>query len=531
MTRFLDGLIGALVLVLLGVLSTGGWTVPMGPFPIPVRRAEDVVLAILPFLAFRCWLRPPTLPNIRPEGAVAAGVAIYTLVFSFITLTRHHTFQTHGMDLGYYAQEVWLMSRGLYPVVSVWAEIHAWGGHLDPIVPLLVPLAWIAPLADALLVAQTLFLALGAAPLYLLGRARVGPGPAAALALVYLLNPSLHGINVRDFHAAALAIPLLLTAMYAVESRSAWLFWIAAVLALGTREDAAIPVVGLGLWLALAKRRWVWGGAVVAGGLVWLVAAIHWLMPHFSGTPYPYLTARYGHLGGSLGEIVLSPVLRPATVIGVLASAGRVSYLAAILAPLAFLPLFAPLASVGAVTALAQNLVNSDPVLFNYRTQYQSFVLPFLLVGAVGGLQRLQRQPRAPSVRAVLAFAAFASVALGARTANDLAVPRWWPGAREHAARQILAQIPPDASVSAWDRFTPHLAERTRVFIFPLGADRSDYLALERGALTQGYKHDLSVARDGETVTIAFGGRTTQRFGVVAEAGDFLLLRKMPAGS
>ncbi len=527
LVRALDGLAAALLACLVAVLLTGGFSVPVGPRHISVTRPEDVLLATLAVLALRWWLAPVRLPTVRPGRAVAAGVALYALVFSFISVTQHYTLRTHALDLGYYVQELWLMARGLSPFVSIWG-LHAFAGHLDPSMYLLVPIAWVAPIAPALLIAQSVALALGAVPLYLLARVRLGEGPAAGLAVLYLLNPSLHGINTKDFHTAALAIPLLLTAMYAVEARRPWLFLAATIATLGLREDAAIPVVGLGLWLALARRRWVWGAAVAAGGVAWLLAAVHWVMPHFSGVPYPYFAHRYTHLGRSLGEIFLAPVLRPGAIIALVASARRLTYLFAMLAPLGFLPLLAPLASVGALPALAQNLLNTDPVLFNYRTQYQSFVLPFLLVGAVAGLDALPRVGRTLRTPALVTAAALVSLALTSRTLNDLGVSRWWPGERERAAFRVLAQVPPEATVAAWERFVPHLAERRGAFVFPLGIDRSDYLALEVGALVPGARQEIPAVREGDTVTFEAGQPAGPlRFTVVAEEDRFVLLRRI----
>jgi uncharacterized membrane protein len=45
---------------------------------------------------------------------------------------------------------------------------------------------------------------------------------------------------VRDSHAAALAIPLLLAAIYFAEVRRPWLFVVATALALMCREDRGL---------------------------------------------------------------------------------------------------------------------------------------------------------------------------------------------------------------------------------------------------------------------------------------------------
>jgi len=186
-------------------------------------RPEHLFLLLLGLVALRALLVPRPVPALRPRRVVAVGVAAYALLFSFVTVTRHFTFATHALDLGYYVQLTWNLARGAGPYVSL-PEMHAWGDHLSPIMYAFVPAFWIAPGPVPLLTAQSVALALGAVAVFGLARARLGDErPAAAFALLYLASPSLQGINVRDFHAAALAIPLLLAAAWAVEAGRPWL--------------------------------------------------------------------------------------------------------------------------------------------------------------------------------------------------------------------------------------------------------------------------------------------------------------------
>jgi predicted membrane protein DUF2079 len=221
-------------------------------------RPEHLFLLLLGLVALRLLVHPRPLPAVRPRRVVAVGVAAYAALFSFVTVTRHFTFETHALDLGYYVQLVWNIARGAGPYVSL-PEMHAWGDHLSPIVYLFVPAYWLVPGPVVLLVGQSVALALGGVAVFGLARARLGDeGPAAAFALLYLANPSLHGINVRDFHAAALAIPLLLAALWAVEAGRVWLALLPAALTLLCREDAALPVMRGSRWVAAAgsPARW-----------------------------------------------------------------------------------------------------------------------------------------------------------------------------------------------------------------------------------------------------------------------------------
>src|SRR5207244_8622728 len=113
-------------------------------------------------------------------------------------------------------------------------------------------------------------------------------------------------------------------------------------------------------------------------------------MPYSRGSPYPHL-GPYPPLAASLPEILVTLVARPWRWAPVMLTLPKLAYLAAMLAPLGFLPLLAPRALAAALPGLAMNLLSLDPVLFNYRSQYQSFVLPFLVLASVDGYARLRQ--------------------------------------------------------------------------------------------------------------------------------------------
>jgi uncharacterized membrane protein len=489
-------------------------------------RPEILFLALLGVVSVRLLVAPVPVPAWRPRRVLAIGMLAYTLVFSFVTVTRHFTFLTHALDLGYYVQLTWNLAGGRGPYVSLPA-MHAWGDHLSPIMYLFVPAFWVAPGPVVLLVAQSAALALGAVPVFAIARRRLGDErPAVAFAVLYLLNPSLHGINVRDFHAAALAIPLLLAVLYCVEAGRPGLFAVAVALALLCREDAALPVLGIGAWLAVVRRRLVWGATTLAIALGVLVADVRWIIPWYRGEPYPHL-ARYARYGDSLGGIASGLLLHPLRALGALLSAGRLVYLLALLAPLGFLPLLAPAEILGALPALSQNLFASDPILYHHRTQYQSFVLPFVIGAAIAGYERLAARAPGRWPVGVVAVAMALSLALAARTVNDLSFARWWPGPGARAASAVVARVPPEAAVSAQDPYVAHLSLRQQVSVFPLGIERADHVLLNAATYPWRNLPGVSMARAGEAVTIGMPDRREYRYEVVSEAGSHLLLRRL----
>ena len=517
--RLLDwAVLGAAAWLVGALLFWSGWSASFW------MRPEHVFLLLLGIVSLRILVVPVAVPAFAPRQVVIVGVVTYALLFSFMTITRHLAFRTHALDLGYYVQLTWNLARGNGPRVSL-PEMHAWGDHLSPIMYLFVPAFWVASGPVVLLIGQSVALAAGAVAVFGIARRRLhDERPAAAFALLYLLNPSLHGINVRDFHAAALAIPLLLAALCFAEAELPWHCLAAILLILMCREDAALLVMGLGAWLAVGRRRWVVGTLTAVGALALLAVEVRWVIPYFRQEPYAHLS-RYAGLGHSLGEIAATMALHPLQALGTVMTGGRLMYLMLMLAPFGFLPLLGGWDLIGAVPAFVENLFSSDPVLYNHRTQYQSFVLPFLVLAAVTGYSRLaaRKLERSPTAILVMAFAL--SLALASPAANDLAVARWWPGAEQRAAYAVLAQVPADATVSAQDRYVPHLSLRRSVTVFPVGLDRAQYVLLNERTYPWRNLPEVTLTRRGNDVTIVSGSQEFH-YTVAAEGGPHVLLRR-----
>jgi uncharacterized membrane protein len=457
--------------------------------PVRVDRPEDAVVVTALLVAARALLRPYVVPAVDPRRAVLAGVAIYMLLMGFIVLTRHWAMRTHALDLGQPVQVLWNILRGAGPELTQIPgfvggdRMSRWGDHFEPILYLLTPVAWLWPGAESLLLQQTAGLAAGALFAYGYARDRLGAAAAAAFALLYLLNPSVHGINLRDMHPAAFVIPCVLAAAWAYDrGRHVWCA-VALVLALACREDAALAVVGFGIWLALARGRWAVGAAVAVVAVAVLFVDLQYVIPYYrnEGKPYNHLY-RYEHLGGSLREIVTTILFRPWRWIPVLFTGSKLVYLAALLAPLGWLSLFAPRVALAAAPGLAMTILSNDYRLYNFRSQYQSFILPFLVLAAIDGYGKLKAREDDRQVTgrrlstSLLGFAFVASIVLTSPTFNDLGVNKWRLGPMQQAAYRLTAQIPPDASVSSNERLAPHMALRRDIWVFPYGVPQARYV-------------------------------------------------------
>jgi len=161
----------------------------------------------------------------RDEGRIALGlVAVYVLLFGTLSLIRHWSFHSTGLDLGVFDQVIWNTSQGRFTESTLSLDRcppHSFfGDHFSPILLALVPLYWVFPHPETLLVVQMVALALGALPIYLLARRLLPRGIERLIwVLAYVVSAPLAFITLYDFHEVALAVLPLGLAMYFLVTR------------------------------------------------------------------------------------------------------------------------------------------------------------------------------------------------------------------------------------------------------------------------------------------------------------------------
>jgi uncharacterized membrane protein len=222
----------------------------------------------------------------------------YILFFSTLTITRHNALQTNAYDLGNADQAVWNTARGQPLAFTNWegrAKTFKAGTrlamHVEPIYLLIAPLYWLWSDVRALLILQTVVLALGALPAYWLARDRLGDGlPAVIFPAIYLLFPTLQAANLFDFHAVTLSASLLLFALYGLLCRRTRLFLVFSLLAAATKEEMPLLIAMMGLYAAIVQRRRRLGLVVAVAGVAWFVIAAFVIVPAFNTSGRsPYL--------------------------------------------------------------------------------------------------------------------------------------------------------------------------------------------------------------------------------------------------
>src|SRR5262245_36428073 len=269
--------------------------------------------------------------NRRDAAILAIVVCLFTSAYAIGGLSRYRLFET-GSDLAIFDQAIWHASRYEPPASTISGFSNILGDHFYPVLGLFVPLYWIAPAPQTLIIVQAFLLAVSCVPVFLFLRDRLTSGPALTLTAAYGLFWGMQRTATFDVHEFAFA-PLFIAMLILAMQRQQWtLFWIAAIGTALVKEDL-IPLLGFaGLYLFVRgeRRR---GALLMSFAAVVFVALVGFVLSRIGDS------TGYRYTGGY--DVA---VRRPWTIpIMLVTPAVKVQTMVSWLAPFVFLPLFSPL--------------------------------------------------------------------------------------------------------------------------------------------------------------------------------------------
>jgi uncharacterized membrane protein len=303
------------------------------------------------------------------------------------------------------------------------------------------------------------------------------------------MYPALQAAVVFDFHGVTLAATFLAFALWALLQRRYVAFGVASLLAMSCKEDMPLLVLVMGLYILVIQRQWRVGLITLAVSLIWFVMANFVIIPAHSPIGDNIHIVRYGDLGDTMDEVIVSVLTRPLRVLAVAFESTRLPYWLLLTMPVAFTSLLDPAVFLMALPSLAINTLSSNSATYTPDTfHYTAPIVPFIVISSIGGVTRLSRwlakgdeQQRATWRNRLLIIVVGASVGyhLMAGYTPLRRGFRWpTPDAHDSMAGQMLENIPAQASVSATNSLVPRLSNRSHIFIFPKIED-AEYVAID----------------------------------------------------
>lgn len=320
----------------------------------------------------------------------AAASMLAVLFFAFIsvwTVCRIYTFSTPAYDFGIFSQMFHSIKETGRPLTTLerGGLLSHFAVHVSPIYYLMLPFYLLFPCPATLQVLQALVMALAVHPLWKLAKHRGLSAPLCTIVCAGLLCfPAFAGGAGYDLHENCFLTVLLLWLLCFIDRDRPLPAAVFAVVTLLVKEDAAVYVAVIGLWLMLRALYGAPGGDCPAGlsavrscsgpacaapvprsvpasvrrflhtlrvrrfltGLFLFTAAVLyflWVTAWLAGSGDGVMTGRYDNLiydgSGSLLTVIKTVLLCPMKVLFECTDADKLPFIALTLLPLLGLPL------------------------------------------------------------------------------------------------------------------------------------------------------------------------------------------------
>lgn len=453
------------------------------------------------------------LPVKKRYGVIAALAAvIFFLIVSAWTVSRVASFSTPTFDFGIFSQMFYNMKTSGLPMTTVERDglLSHFAVHVSPIYYLMLPFYMLFPFPATLQILQAAVMASAVIPLWMLGKRHdIAGGFRVILCGILLVQPAFAGGAGYDLHENAFLTPLILWLFYAVDTRNRWLIPLSAILTLMVKEDAAVYVAIVGVYLLLRSglqkdRNGVFWGMGLLGASVLYFYAVTW---YLSSAGDGVMTYRYQNFmtedSGSLLSVIKAVLLCPMKAVYECVDAEKLSYIALTLLPLLGMPLLTRKYEryILLIPYILVNLMSDYTYQHNIFFQYNFGSLAFLMYLTLRNLADI-RWPRirwiAGSLALLVSVSCFSAQVLP--KAKDAV--NYYVNYRGYYAQveQALSIIPEDASVSATTFYTTYLSQRELLYDVRYAKTEhvlsTEYVALNMNADAD-YKKYATGSRDG----------------------------------
>lgn len=440
-----------------------------------------LVLGILVAYALRGWNRRPE-PIVAPQPThpawlwvTAALVLGFFLIISAWTVGRVASLGTSTYDFGLFAQMFHSMKETGLPMTTLERDtlLSHFDVHVSPIYYLMLPFYCLAPYPATLQALQAAVMASAVIPLWKIGsRYGLSAPQRTLLCAVLLLYPAFGCGASYDLHENCFLTPLLLWLLYGISAKSIPVTAVSALLTLMVKEDAAVYVAVVGLWLLvrtllrykrLDRHDLLTGAALLSVSLVWFFLATNHLAQNGDGV----MTYRYDNFmfnnSGSLITVIFAVIMNPMKAIYECVDPEKLEYIAMTVLPLMGLPLLTRRYEryILLIPYLLVNLMSDYQYQHSIWFQYNFGSVALLLYLTAVNIAdlKLESSRMIPLVMSVL---------ICGNCFLETAYPRAEYYFREATGnyeyyqniRDTLDLIPEDASVTATGYYTTYLSKR-----------------------------------------------------------------------
>lgn len=306
--------------------------------------------------------------NISRKTRILLSMALALSFVLFIGIScclRYLNYNTPCFDFGIFSQMFYNMKESGLPIASCERDelLSHFAVHFSPIFYLLLPVYYLFPSPNTLMIAQCALTALGVIPLTLICKNhKLSDFSTLIFTILYLLYPCFSKSCFFYIHENNFLIVLILFLLYFSEKGKAVPSLIFAFLIMLVKEDAPVYTAVTALYFLFTNKNYKCNLSILTASILYFISVTFFIGKYGDGV----MTDRYSnymlHSDESLFSVIETAVKNPLYVLQQCAKEDKILFLFQMLLPLAFLPF---------ITKKAERLILLIPfVLVNLMPDY-----------------------------------------------------------------------------------------------------------------------------------------------------------------
>ena len=411
----------------------------------------------------------------RRAALITACVLFFltTVIFGFLTSLKYRSYSNFTFDFGVFAQMYERMAVTGIPSTTVERShmMSHFGVHFSPIFYLFLPGYYIFRTPIYLFYIQAAAVASGVFAVWLIsGRLGLSGRLTIALELLYAFYPCLMNGTFYDFHENKFLTSIILFLFYFILSRKLIGTGILSLLLLSVKEDAAIYLIVIALYVMISRKEFLRGGVMLTMAVVYFIIAQHIVSSvGTEGVMMDRLGDYFINDEHSFFSVFKALFFDVGYMLKQVFSAEKIPFILWMFLPVLFTPFITKRISslILLLPILPINLMQSWQYQYDVNFQYTYGVAALILISAILVIVGLKGSVRRVVVLTSLCLCLVMSVSLIAPKIEYVFQFMESTASTRDEMDALMDEVPADATVTATDSLVPHLYKVEWLYTIP----------------------------------------------------------------
>lgn len=421
--------------------------------------------------------------SVSRKAALIVAAVLFTVtafVFGYYTSMKYQSYSNYTFDFGIFAQMYERMASSFAPDTTVERShmMSHFGVHFSPIFYLFLPGYYIFRSPIYLFYVQSAAVAAGIFAVYLIaGKLGLSGKLTLALEFIYAFYPCLFNGTFYDFHENKFLTTIILFLFYFIISKNTIWEFILALLLLSVKEDAAIYLIVIALFVMI-NRKEIWRGAAMLGMAVvyFIIAQQIVAASGTEGVMISRLSDYFINGESTFGSVFKAVFFDIGFLIKQMFTAEKIPFILWMFVPVLFAPFMTKKISslILLFPIIPINLMQSWKYQYDVDYQYTYGVAALIIVSAIFVIAKLKTDQKRIVVLTALCMCAVMTVSLVYPKMGSVASYMKNTEGTRQQVDELIDSVPETATVTAAHSLVPHLYKVEWLYTMP------DYYAANR---------------------------------------------------